>query len=279
MGSLPTSHHARGAARAAGGSANRGAPSRRPTKAAESLARRIEAEIVQRGWPVGELLGTEPELVERYGVSRPVLREAVRLLEHHMVAAMRRGAGGGLRVTAPDPSAVTTAAALYLDYRGVRVSQLYAARITLESRCVELTTDRLTEKGAERLEAVTEVLRGLDVVAMVDHSHDVEMAIAELSGDPVLTLFVEVLLRIAQQHLVPPEERPGRANDIEQMRRAQLRVVDAILARDAAKARERLVRYLEAAASSARRRFILAATAGSLPSAPAARGHRRDAAG
>jgi len=46
------------------------------TKSAEALARRIEAEIVADGWQVGQLIGTEPELLALYGVSRPVLREA-----------------------------------------------------------------------------------------------------------------------------------------------------------------------------------------------------------
>src|SRR5438067_13885634 len=60
------------------------------------VARQIEAEILDRGFPVGEVVGSEAGLIERYGVSRAVLREAIRLLEHRNVAAMRRGPGGGL---------------------------------------------------------------------------------------------------------------------------------------------------------------------------------------
>jgi DNA-binding FadR family transcriptional regulator len=228
-------------------------PERPGPKAAESLARQIEAEIIARGWPVGELLGIEADLLVRYGVSRPVLREAVRLLEHHMVATTRRGTGGGLRVTAPDSSAVASAAALYLDYRGVRISQLYAARATLESRCVELTTARLDEVGIARLRGTVDAISGMDVVTLLDHAHDLEGAIAELSGDPVLTLFVEVLLRLAHQHLTPPEERLEHAEAIERMRRAQLAIADAVLAGDTETARIRLNRYLEAAAKAYRR--------------------------
>src|SRR5205809_51921 len=69
-------------------------------KLAAQVARRIEAEVVRRGWPVGESLGSEPELRTRHGVSRSVLREAVRLVEHHQVARMRRGPNGGLFVVA-----------------------------------------------------------------------------------------------------------------------------------------------------------------------------------
>src|SRR5262245_15204814 len=78
-------------------------------KLAAQVAQRIESEIVASDWPVGRVLGSEPELMERYGVSRAVFREAVRLVEHHQVATMRRGRSGGLVVRAPDATAVTAA--------------------------------------------------------------------------------------------------------------------------------------------------------------------------
>ncbi|MGV7767469.1 GntR family transcriptional regulator, partial [Mycobacterium kansasii] len=55
----------------------------RADKRAAKIARRIEEDIVRRGWAVGESLGSEAALQQRYGVSRSVLREAVRLVEHH----------------------------------------------------------------------------------------------------------------------------------------------------------------------------------------------------
>ena len=89
-------------------------------KTGVALARRIEDEVIAQGWPVDRWLGSEPELIERYGVSRAAFREAVRLLEHHGVARMRRGPGGGLIVSTPDSSVVTGAAALFLDYQRVQ---------------------------------------------------------------------------------------------------------------------------------------------------------------
>lgn len=235
-----------------------GPTSRAPTKTGKALARRIEAEIVAQGWPVGVLLGTEPELLERYGVSRPVLREAVRLLEQHMVAEARRGAGGGLRVTAPDPSAVTETASLYLDYLGVRVSQLHAARSVLEARCLELAVERLTEDGVARLRAAVAQLRRADVVELVELSHEVESTIAELSGDPVITLFVKVLLQLAHQHDRPIEKRQPMRRDTELRRDQQVAIAEAVIAGDAATARVRLLHHLDWAASCARRHVVVA---------------------
>ena len=85
-------------------------------KLSSVVARRIEDEVVAQGWPVGTVLGSETDLLERFGVSRAVLREAVRLVEHTGAARMRRGPGGGLIVSEPNRSAVVSAMGLWFSY-------------------------------------------------------------------------------------------------------------------------------------------------------------------
>src|SRR3546814_18745115 len=85
---------------------------------AASVADAIVSDVVALGWPEGEVIGSEPELLERYGVSRAVFREAVRLVEHKEVARMRRGPGGGLVVTVPTVESVMGAVAVSLFYVG-----------------------------------------------------------------------------------------------------------------------------------------------------------------
>src|SRR3954449_1504876 len=113
-------------------------------KLAAQVARRIEAEVVRRGWPVGESLGSEPDLRERHGVSRSVLREAVRLVEHHQVARMRRGPNGGLFVMAPDAGPAAQAMVIYLEYVGPSVDDLLHARRLLEPLAAGLAARQVT---------------------------------------------------------------------------------------------------------------------------------------
>ena len=61
------------------------------SKRAERVADRIVGDVMAMGWPAGEVLGCEADLLGRYRVSRAVFREAVRLIEHKQVA--RTGAG------------------------------------------------------------------------------------------------------------------------------------------------------------------------------------------
>ena len=102
---------------------------------------------------MGEVLGAEPELIERYGVSRAVLREAVRIVEYLGVARMRQGPGGGLVVTAPNATAVTSAALVYFAYDRVKLEEILGARRIIEETAVELAATRASDAQLVQLRA------------------------------------------------------------------------------------------------------------------------------
>src|SRR4051812_10453859 len=80
----------------------------------------------------GESLGHEPELVERFGVSRPSLREALRILEAEGLVTVVRGVRGGVVVHAPDERMTARTAALVLQARNVALADVWEARSLLE---------------------------------------------------------------------------------------------------------------------------------------------------
>src|SRR3546814_13205411 len=71
---------------------------------ADFLVREILDEIRVRQWREGERLGTTRELMDRYDVSLPVLRQALRVLEESGAVRISRGRGGGLEIGSPSPS-------------------------------------------------------------------------------------------------------------------------------------------------------------------------------
>ncbi|MEU9024957.1 FCD domain-containing protein [Actinomadura sp. NPDC048394] len=164
------------------------------------IARRIEDEIVSVGWPVGRNLGSEQDLQERYGVSRAVLREALRLVEHHQVARMRRGPGGGLFVTAPDAAPATRAMVIYLDYVGTSVDDLMGARLLLEPPAAELAAERLTEDGVRRLRDLLEEEARRREEPGIWSQDALHLALGELSGNPVLRAFIDILTRLTTRY-------------------------------------------------------------------------------
>jgi len=74
-----------------------------------------------------------------------VLREAVRLLEYHSVAQMRRGPGGGLVVTKPHAQASIDTIALYLQFRKPRREDLRCVRTPSRIDNVAKVVKRRTE--------------------------------------------------------------------------------------------------------------------------------------
>src|SRR5271168_3884442 len=124
-------------------------------KLAAKVADLIIEDVMALGWPVGEVLGSETELVERYQVSRAVFREAVRLLEHQQVAYARRGPGGGLVIAEPTVGAVIDAVVLYLHRVDARLDEIFEARIILEDLACQLAAERTDESDLAVLRGFT----------------------------------------------------------------------------------------------------------------------------
>jgi DNA-binding FadR family transcriptional regulator len=212
-------------------------------KLAERVARQLEDEISSLGWPVGQVLGSETELIERLGISRAVFREAVRLLEHHYVATMRRGPGGGLVVTAPLPSAAARVTALTLEYMGATVQDLLEARSALELKCVELATARIDEEGVRLLRETCEAEAEAQAGEHTPGSHNLHRVIAELSGNPTFVVFLEVLTTLTS-HAMNSDAQDSTV--IPQVRHAHDKIAEAMISGDAAVARHRMQAHLEA---------------------------------
>ena len=215
-------------------------------KRASQIARRIEADVIRRGWPIGKSLGSEQALQQRYRVSRSVLREAVRLVEHHQVARMRRGPNGGLLVCEPDAGPATHAIIIYLEYLGTTIGDLLDARLLLEPLAASLAAERIDEAGIERLRAVlrAEGDRTPDLSVPRDQFH---AALAEQSKNPVLQLFIDILMRLTVRYA--EDSRLDSASDaleaIDRRHHEHSGIVAAVTAGDAARAMTLSERHAE----------------------------------
>lgn len=223
-------------------------PDRGETKLAARIASQIADDVIARGWPVGEVLGSAAEYQERYDVSRAVFREAVRLLEHQQVVRTQRGATGGLIVTEPTLDAVIDAAVLYLLRVDARVDEVFEARVVLEQIVTELACRRIDAEGRARLEAHL-ALEASD--ERID-PHELHGLLASLTGNPALELLVHILNRVSSLYLRDPSAFDPTSAD--QVRRAHVRIVRAVVAGDGDLARADMHRHLTAEADRLRQR-------------------------
>jgi DNA-binding FadR family transcriptional regulator len=217
-------------------------------KLAETVARRLMADIAASGVPAGKIYGSEPELQARFDVSRAVFREAVRLLEYHHVARMRRGPYGGLVVTDPDPAASADAMAVYLDYVKVEADQLRQVREVIELGALDLLTERAGDpEQMSRLRAAHQVSGQTPGDQVGELGHAFHTAIAELSGNPILALFQRIVLAVWARHSTGSATEPAdRATAASAVGQAHGKILEAVVDGDAALARHRMHRHLEA---------------------------------
>jgi DNA-binding FadR family transcriptional regulator len=107
-------------------------PPFRVPKTAELVADTIRKRIVQGDLGEGDTLPPEGQLVEQFGVSRPTLREAFRILETERLITVTRGSRTGARVSLPRVENVARYASYWMQAADVAVSDIYEARLALE---------------------------------------------------------------------------------------------------------------------------------------------------
>jgi DNA-binding FadR family transcriptional regulator len=215
-----------------------------PREKPQQIADELRSLIVSGELSEGDSLGREPELVERFGVSRPSLREALRILEAEGLITVLRGAGGGVVVHEPDERMMARTAALVLASRGVALEDVFAARTLVEP----LAAGALAALRARR--AVVAELREL-VQAQEDCIGEPEQfAIANarfherlvsLAGNQTLGLFTEMLNEIVTRAVTEVSRGKGvddNGNSVGSLAvrrrgiRSQLRLLELIKAGD-----------------------------------------------
>ena len=211
----------------------------RVPKTAEIVAGRLRQQIIRGTLREGDLLRSEAELMEQFGVSRPTLRETIRILESESLIAVTRGSRGGARVLAPDIRVAARYAGLFLQHSGATLEDVQAARVLLEPQAAR----RLAE---ERAESAISVLRNhitLESAALADGPEFAQLStrfhelIMELAGNQTLALIVGMLRDIIETHTaraLTPEAIAATRTDLAV--RSHKKLVDFIEAGEADKA-------------------------------------------
>lgn len=163
-------------------------PEVKTPKAAEVIARKIKRRIAKRELLEGDLLPPEIKLMEEFGVSRPTIREAFRILETQNLVSVSRGARGGAIVHRPDTSLITSHMLLSLAWEKSTVAEVYQTRVTVEPALVRRVAEVAADQVSHRLQP------------LLNEAYD---SIDNLNRIPeILTDFLDVLLDLADDHLL-----------------------------------------------------------------------------
>jgi GntR family transcriptional regulator, transcriptional repressor for pyruvate dehydrogenase complex len=174
--------------------------------APEEVADAIRSWMFGRGLVPGDRLGREEDLAQRFGVSRPTLREALRLLSSAHLVRATKGPGGGIFVAAtPEQGigrSVTDSVASMLSADSIDLEELIETRMLLEIPLAGLAAQRASEDEVAALRAVLEeagdttqgeVFRGLD--------RRLHGLIAQIAGNRLARAFTEWVGAVLQPPL------------------------------------------------------------------------------
>ncbi|GAA4647539.1 FCD domain-containing protein [Pontixanthobacter gangjinensis] len=176
----------------------------RVPKTAELVANSIRRRIIQGDLCEGDTLPPEAQLMEQFGISRPSLREAFRILEAERLITVKRGSRSGARVSLPKVESVSRYASYYLQSSGVKVSDIYEARLALEPHVVRKLASEPSAVAVDRLRAEASRLAGF---YESDQERDYMMASArfhsvlmEVGGNATLHFLTRVLEDVIAQY-------------------------------------------------------------------------------
>ena len=213
----------------------RSAPSVRVPKAAELVAGHIRRQIVRGELRPGEPLQSEADLMVEFGVSRPTLREAFRILEVESLIFVTRGARGGARVHAPDIRVAARYAGLLLQYSGTTMEDVQSARLVIEPPIVARLADSCSPQDIRALRENVQQQKQVknDGLAFAELATRFHGLLVELGGSQTLTLVVGMLHDIIESHAEPGLAQRQDSRSVTRAIRSHEALVDLIEAHDA----------------------------------------------
>jgi DNA-binding FadR family transcriptional regulator len=187
---------------------------------ADVLAR-LQAQITEGEYKLDERLPSESELCKTFGVSRPVIREALVSLQALGLTASQPGIGTFVvsdRVRAP-----------------LLLGRYSPANVREVRRCIEipaarLAAERRTDRDVGEMAAILARMEDADNPArrnQLDASFHI--AIARSSGNPLIVKLVEELRSVLEEHSLAAARAPYRRRAAAEEHRA---IYDAMVDRD-----------------------------------------------
>lgn len=169
----------------------RGLRARRPVRAewtalspgtlSSRLVDRLRSALMSGAIESGDFLGTEAALGAQFGVSRTVVREALRMLGAFGIVEVRAGRNGGIWVAAGSTALLVNALAVQLKLVGVSPLEMLDMQAAIEVQSAELAAGRRNERDLARMQALIGELEALveHAASFTARSMDFHQAVVE----------------------------------------------------------------------------------------------------
>ena len=218
-----------------------------PGDASERIAFEIRRHVARHNLRPGDRLGTQAQLADEFGVSRPTLREGLRRLASAHLIRASSGPGGGVFVESTPREGMarnlSESIATMLESRSVTLRALVESRIQLEVPLAGLAAEHADAAAVSELESAIEQARGADPASAQFRLADARFhrVLAETAGNDLLLAFTSWTLDVLQPSLI---SAIGDSIDGEAIVRQHEEIVRAVARHQPQAARRAMSRHL-----------------------------------
>ena len=196
-------------------------PTAQPPKAAERVAAELRRQIVTGRLQPGDKLHPENVLTTEFAISRPTLREALRLLESESLITISRGKHGGARVISADLGAAARQVGVFLQIAGTTLQDVWLARTIIEPPAAALLATQRNPAAVAELEANIAEARDAaqhDLIRYADLSAEFSLLMTRHCGSKTIHLFASLIYDIIRRQHEHVTERTLAKTSVDKLR-------------------------------------------------------------
>lgn len=158
-------------------------------------------------------LPSEQMLGKSFGVSRTVIREALKILKERGLIDLRTGDGS--YITKPRFNAISNVVNRIILLDNISEEEIYGMRLILETASCRLAAAHVEENTVDSLRKILEEMHSKinDVPTRVQLDLDFHVAIAKMSGNRLLWKFVETMTELVRNFIGKSVIIPGSKED------------------------------------------------------------------
>jgi GntR family transcriptional repressor for pyruvate dehydrogenase complex len=218
-------------------------------KLSDQIYEQLRQSIESEQWAYGMKIATELELSDQYGVSRPVVREALARLKSEKLIDSKRGSGSFVTKQRGEITKGFRPVGTVVD-----LIHGFELRLSVEADIAYLAAIRRTDEQLAEIKAAEAVLIGGTDEKFGDSDFRFHLAIAQATNNPMyvstLTMLREqILFGMRLTGVMAPSTAGGRVGIVQGEHRA---IVDAVDRRDPGAAKAAMSEHLK----SARKRLL-----------------------
>lgn len=181
----------------------------------KQVADQIQEMVISEALRPGDKLPGERELAEQLGVSRTVVREAIRLLSVRGLVEVKAGCGTYVREPSPKDAAAPIELLLKLRQCPDLIDHLYEIRHMIEVEIAGLAAERATEEDCAEMAAAIEGMAAHagDPEQFIQYDLAFHSALAAATGNDLFSVLLHAIGDLWSKGVLLAYQAPGAAED------------------------------------------------------------------